>query len=382
MLDPFTGVYSINIKNKDVKLIYDIKDDKIDHGKPMVFIDDFVKDGSKLYITDSTEGIDEDSAFLAIASYDSSGRVIEVDTATKKLTVLASGLAFPNGIELTDDKSAVLVVELTRQILWKIHVRGPKRGQKEAINRELPGWGDNIRRSTRTDRETYWIAFFNSAENLNRVTFVSDKPALARRIAHFFYNVASGLQWVNRVIIAPLEMSQLKPLQKSLKDLAKFIKGGGPYLIGMKQHGLVIEVDASGEIVRSLHSPDGSMSAYSEAREVVESGGKRVLYIGSAFNDYIGKLQLETVTAEASSATSTSSTTTTTTARPETVATESKLKETTTTTEASTTTSSTITGESDKLAKTKTETDSVSSKSTAKSSVGGAKENADKGSNK
>ena len=377
VLDAFTGIYSINLKTKEVKLIYDIKDDKIDHGKPMVFIDDFAKDGSKFYITDSTEGLEEDSAFLAITSYDSSGRVIEFDTETKKITTLATGLAFPNGIEITDDKNSVLVVELTRHVLWKIYVRGPKRGQKEALNTNLPGWGDNIRRSTRKDRETYWIAFFNTANNIKRVTCLSDKPALARGIANFLYNIASGIEWVNRVLIAPLEVSQLKPLQELLGYLNKFIKGGGPYLIGMKMHGLLIEVDSEGKIIRSLHSPDGKMSAYSEAREVIESDGSKVLYIGSAFNDYVGKLKLEKVAESISQASAPS----TTTARPETVATQSKPKETTTTTEASTT-SSTITGESVKLTKTKTETDSVSSKSTAKANVGSAKEKADKGSNK
>lgn len=408
VLDAFVGIYTINIKSKSISLMYNMTDDTIDHGRQMLFIDDFVKVGNKLYITDSMAGFTESSAFLAVISYDTSGRVIEFDTVTKKVTELSTGIAFPNGIELTDDGD-LLVVELTRHTLWRVNIK-EKRRVKVIDN--LPGWADNIRRSTRRDRETHWIAFFNTADNLKRISILSDKPTLAKYVCHLVYNLAKGAQFVSEQLKS-LQMPQLQPVSQFFEQVAFNFESGTILLAGVPDYGLVIEVDAkTGEIIQSLHSPNGAAAILSEARDVIE-GDSRVLYLGSAFNDYIGKVilgkvdtskgQPDTGKSKVKSAETTSSTTTTT-GRPrsstvkaaEVKATESKRKKESTSSETTasaaaaaagevergTTASSTNNGESVNLSKTKKTSDSVSSESTAKSTAGKVKENADKGSNK
>ena len=57
-------------------------------------------------------------------------------------------------------------------------------------------------------------------------------------------------------------------------------------------HGIAIEIDESGNIIRSIHSPDGTTSLLSEVNQLEENNSK-VLYLGSLYNSYIGKLKLK-----------------------------------------------------------------------------------------
>ena len=57
-----------------------------------------------------------------------------------------------------------------------------------------------------------------------------------------------------------------------------------------KKYGMVIEVDPEGKISRSFHDPSGRIVSISHVEEY-----KGSLYFGSAFNNYIGKLDLKKV---------------------------------------------------------------------------------------
>ena len=57
--------------------------------------------------------------------------------------------------------------------------------------------------------------------------------------------------------------------------------------------GMGIEIDSNGAIATTLQSPDNKFSGISEVREVSHKNNERILYIGSAFNPYLGKLVLK-----------------------------------------------------------------------------------------
>lgn len=62
----------------------------------------------------------------------------------------------------------------------------------------------------------------------------------------------------------------------------------GDYVLPLlRRHGIVIEFDEDGKILRSLQSPDGKISDLSQ---VTEHEG--YLYLGSFINDYLGRLKL------------------------------------------------------------------------------------------
>jgi hypothetical protein len=57
--------------------------------------------------------------------------------------------------------------------------------------------------------------------------------------------------------------------------------------------GMAIEIDSNGAILTTLQSPDNKFSGISEVREVSHKNNERILYMGSAFNPYLGKLVLK-----------------------------------------------------------------------------------------
>ena len=66
------------------------------------------------------------------------------DFSSGKINVLASGLAFANGVALSPKEDFILVAESTRFRIWKHWLAGPEKGQTELWS-EVPGMPDNIR---------------------------------------------------------------------------------------------------------------------------------------------------------------------------------------------------------------------------------------------
>jgi sugar lactone lactonase YvrE len=84
------------------------------------------------------------------------GRLLRYDPADGETTVVADGLYFPNGVALTPDESAVLVVESATRALLRVGMGGGIRTLTE-----LPAFPDNM---SAVGDGTYWIALPSSRE--------------------------------------------------------------------------------------------------------------------------------------------------------------------------------------------------------------------------
>jgi sugar lactone lactonase YvrE len=80
------------------------------------------------------------------------GRVLRYDPTSGQTTVIAEDLYFPNGVALTPDESAVLVVETTTRQMLRI----PTGGGEPITLAEFPSYPDNM---SSVGDGTYWIAF-------------------------------------------------------------------------------------------------------------------------------------------------------------------------------------------------------------------------------
>lgn len=90
------------------------------------------------------------------------GRLMQYDPQTKRVTVLLRGLAFANGVALSKDNSFLLVAESTTYQILKFWLRGPKAHTSE-IFAKLERSPDNIKRNNNGE---FWIAM-----NTGRDTF-------------------------------------------------------------------------------------------------------------------------------------------------------------------------------------------------------------------
>jgi hypothetical protein len=90
-----------------------------------------------------------------VLSGDATGRLMRYDQRSGNVTVLRSGLAFPNGVAISADRTHLVVAETSSCRLLRHWLRGPAAGQTEVLA-DLPGYPDNVRPDG-AGRGGYWV---------------------------------------------------------------------------------------------------------------------------------------------------------------------------------------------------------------------------------
>ena len=200
---------------------------------------DIGADGT-IYFSDASNRYALKDIVLDILDGRPSGRLFALNPENNQLTLLADGFAFANGVAVSADQSYVLINETFTYQISKVWLSGEKAGQKEILLDKLPGLPDGIARAT---DGTYWVAMYGL------------RPKL-----------------VDKFHANPWVKNQLAKLPKSLAPVPK------PY-------GLILQINAQGEILQSLH--DQAAVAIGEVTSVQpEDDG---LYLGTLHMDRIGK---------------------------------------------------------------------------------------------
>ncbi|KAB1206534.1 Strictosidine synthase [Morella rubra] len=184
-----------------------------------------------VYFTDSSILFQRRSWLRIILEGDRTGRLMKYDPRTKKVTVLLKGLAFANGVALSNDSSFLLLSETGAYQVVRFWLRGPKRHTSEVFC-QVERAPDNIKRNI--DGQ-FWVAL-----NSGREIPIPD------------YN----LDDLNHEIAIP----------RSTKDV------------------VAAKLDEEGKVVSILDGKGGN--ALDSVSEVVEHNG--ILWIGSAVKPYVG----------------------------------------------------------------------------------------------
>jgi sugar lactone lactonase YvrE len=144
-----------------------------------------VAGNGKIYVTDSSarfvakdRGTTMEAALLDIVEQSATGRVLEVDPATAKLRVVATGLSLANGIVPSADGSSLFVAESGRYRIWKIAVTARQADvaapspDARVVLENLPGFPDNL---TRGRDGRIWVGL---AGQRNALDALAGRPAL------------------------------------------------------------------------------------------------------------------------------------------------------------------------------------------------------------
>ncbi|CAN6308814.1 unnamed protein product [Urochloa humidicola] len=146
-------------------------------GVPLRFTNDVDVDQvtEEVYFTDSSMKYPRSQHERVTATRDSTGRLMKYDPKTNIVTVLQSGITYPNGLAISADRTH-LVVALTGPCkLLRYWIKGPKAGTSEPLV-DLPGYPDNVR----ADGEGgFWVALHREKMEL---PFGPDSHLLAVRI--------------------------------------------------------------------------------------------------------------------------------------------------------------------------------------------------------
>lgn len=289
-----------------------------------------------IYMTDCSRMLTLRDLLRLMLEYDDTGRVLFFDTHSRQMRTLEGlapaqmpsttaatttgdsldwrNMSFPNGIELTANKSALLISDLNNRRVLMHHLRGPLAG----TTRHLfwgPGHSDNIRRGVdlADGRPSYWAACGCAVE-----------PDF--EISDFFHNLVSlRIVMLKAAHFLGSTLNSLGALLEwtSLRDFGFGLKHVWLKVDVFCSHGIVYQFTEEGEILRAFHAPHfGSpFRLLSEAHQVpllplplppspnhqqepvdnvtaataTSAAGQQrsLLYFGSVYYPYLARLELD-----------------------------------------------------------------------------------------
>jgi sugar lactone lactonase YvrE len=237
--DAYKGLLSINPAGEISVLTTSV------NGVPFGFTDDLdIASDGKIYFTDASSKWNQGNYILDLLETRPYGRFLVYDPADKTTTTLIDNMYFSNGVAISEHEDFVLVNETWRYRVVRYWLSGEKAGSHDIFIDNLPGFPDGI---SANRKGRFWIAL--PTPRLPAVDSMHPKP------------------W-------------LKNLSAKLPDWLK------PKAL---EYGLILGLDEAGNIVTSLHDPEGKNLR--EITSVEEHGG--YLYIGSLGNDRIGRFALQ-----------------------------------------------------------------------------------------
>jgi ribose transport system permease protein len=200
----------------------------------------------KIYYSDPTKRYEASEWLTDALEGRGNGRLICYDPADRSSRTVMTNLVFANGVCVMWDAQSVLVAETWAARISRLWIAGPKAGKSEIFIADLPGYPDNINRSSDGH---YWVALVGMRS-----------PAF--------------------------------DLSLSLPDFRKrMVRRVAPdnWLMPNMFTGSLIKFDANARILDTLwDAPDGSHPQITSVRE-----HKGQLFIGGVHNDRIGVLELE-----------------------------------------------------------------------------------------
>ncbi|GAB6026396.1 hypothetical protein CHUAL_012599 [Chamberlinius hualienensis] len=272
--DCYSGLYKLNVTTGQYVQLFD-SSVPVD-GKRALIPNDFdVSSNGDVYFTDSsTKWVLKDALYEFLETAPN-GRLLKYDAKANSTSVIFDGLAFANGVQLSPKEDYLIVSETIRNRVMKYHLKGEKSGQLEVFIDNLPGGPDNIRSN---GKGGYWIAICvpTIPSQPSPLSKLGPRTTIRKVLARLVYVIRSAVQYIDYVIPS----AYTKIVIYKLTHLSTYVNFNSSY-------GLIIEMNEQGEIIRSLHSPQGTISFISQ---VTQHGNS--LYIGSPWNTYIAKLTL------------------------------------------------------------------------------------------
>eukprot|EP00747_Dinoflagellata_sp_TGD_P170373 gnl/TRDRNA2_/TRDRNA2_201771_c0_seq1.p1 gnl/TRDRNA2_/TRDRNA2_201771_c0~~gnl/TRDRNA2_/TRDRNA2_201771_c0_seq1.p1 ORF type:complete len:493 (+),score=64.50 gnl/TRDRNA2_/TRDRNA2_201771_c0_seq1:99-1577(+) len=252
--DSLKGLLHVDLKTGSFRTL---ANQVTETGKPFHYANDLdVAPDGTVYFSSSTAGIverNEEGFYDTMRSYllhlmrgDASGQLLAWDPSTSTVRVLVSGLAYANGVALSEDGSFVTVVETSLCRVHRHWLTGPKKGSTDIFIDKLPGFPDGISRG------------------------------------------ADGGFWV--ALVAPL--NPLQPLTAPHRWLRQLFSHAlvliYPFIA--KRWGCVVRLSPDGTPLETLMDPDGGH--VSTVSAVTEHKGE--LFIGNVGGDSVSVLDLST----------------------------------------------------------------------------------------
>ncbi|KAJ1359929.1 hypothetical protein KIN20_018758 [Parelaphostrongylus tenuis] len=245
--DAYLGIFIVNFDAGTFRHI--VKSSTPIEGRYMRFVNDVeVLNADEIIFTDSSSKWDRRHFFSVFLDSVPNGRIFKHKISTGKTEVLSDNLYFPNGIQLHPDGDSVLFAECSKATISRLNLQT---NEITPFATNLPGFPDNIRKGA---NNTLWVGL-------------------------------AGVRHIDsRSIIDTLETYPL--LRQILLDIVPSHWWVKNLHLVRPPHAMIIQLDAQGEIVQSMHDTKGKH--IQDVSQVSQSGD--YLFLGSFHSKYIAKL--------------------------------------------------------------------------------------------
>lgn len=231
------GLLSVS-PNGEVTTLTDAAD-----GRGTAFADDlYVADDGTVYFTDATR---HHLFQYELFELRNTGRLLAYHPDTGETTVELEDLGFANGICPYGDGESVLVTETSRYRVTRYWIDGDREGNHETFTENLIGYPDNIEAA---GDGTFWVAIPSVREDS--------------------FDDLQGRPWLKR------------QFGKLPEFLIERVSGD--------DYGLVLHLNEDGEVIESLHDPDGDVFGVTSA-----TPHDGALYLGSLFSERVTRYPVE-----------------------------------------------------------------------------------------
>lgn len=202
------------------------------------------KDG-KIYFVNTSGQEASSSKYISklILEMKPTGGIYAFDPITKSTEIISNGNFFGNGLVLSNNEDFLLVSETSKYRLLRYWLKGTKKGTSEIFMDNLPGFPNNLSRSTSGN---FWLGF--TTKRNDQLDAIHPKIGMKK----FVYNLPEFVQ----------------------PKAEKF--------------GMVFEISEQGEIIQTLFDPTGEQ--VSEAGSILEHNG--YLYLGGDVVAAVSKMKL------------------------------------------------------------------------------------------
>lgn len=197
-------------------------------------------------------------------------------------------LYFTNGLELTDDKQALLIVDTSNKRIIKHYIRGNRRGTSDHWA-WTPNFPDNIRRGSDKRHETYWVVGCGQGVDgkLDMFSLLREWPMLRKFLLKNFYLIGWLVEQFGAYLID----------STSVRDFGYSIKTGNEFCEKGCSGMMILQYNKYGDIIRTIHSREFPQDTtyYSQVNEVIDAiNQEHILYLSSPSYRYVTKLTLPT----------------------------------------------------------------------------------------
>ncbi|KAK2859137.1 hypothetical protein Q5P01_003757 [Channa striata] len=220
--DSYLGLHSVDPKTGEKTLL--VSNSQGADSVPFAFLNGLEVSSQTgiIYFTDSSSCWGRRHVRLEVIELNSLGRLLAYDPGTETLKVLLDSLYMPNGIVLSPDEDFLLLAETSIGRILKYWLKGLKAGTVEIVLENMVGYPDNIRLS---DHGTFLVGITT--------------PRFRKLIPPF--------------------LDMIAPYPAVKRFLGKVIPLSW-YDLFLPRYALVLELGMDGELVGSLHDPEGRLT--------------------------------------------------------------------------------------------------------------------------